>query len=288
MGEPLIHCGLWLISIGTVAFRGISDLRINATLGSLSFSPSRRPRTKNQESGNCHRWWESHLSEVTRCSFYHLFLFLALFALSHSLAQCHSSGPLQLQKLQFHDNYHKLVSSTGWANIFSSSRFVLLRVFRLTIMQQSYTDFLGGLGGGWKDNFRLRHMHCKFILGRQLCHMMSLTVLRFICTVKSGNCTYVLAPSPSPSPSPSSSRPQRMSSYISLHTWDINFCVKSVSGPKFPLQAKFVMCIIYFFHSRLSYLIRDIFLWSQRSIRLHSICITIKLLGFCKNPFGSS
>lgn len=45
-------------------------------------------------------------------------------------------------------------------------------------------------------------------------------------------------------------------------------------------REKFVMCIIYFFHThelRIFYLIRD-FLWSQPSIRLHSICIAIKLL----------
>lgn len=81
----------------------------------------------------------------------------------------------------------------------------VIRIFWVGLREE------GWLVGWWKDNFRLRHMHCKFILGRQLCHMMSLTVLRFICTVKSGNCTYVLAPSARPVP------PQDVLIYFTSH-----------------------------------------------------------------------
>lgn len=72
-------------------------------------------------------------------------LSLPLSSHSFSLALSLSAAPLQLQKLQFHDNYHKLVSSTGGrhsvahivssSSCSSSSSFVL-PAFRLTIMQR--------------------------------------------------------------------------------------------------------------------------------------------------------
>lgn len=228
------------------------------------------------------KWQESHSRKVTACWLRWLTLSVHLCVIPVGHYSCRNCNFTTITT-----NWFPQLAGRTFSFRFVSP--VLLRAFRSTIMQQSCTHpptnsprgFFKMRGNRQEGgDFRLWHMHCKFIRGSQLCHMMSLTVLRFICTVKSGNCTYVCGVVGGGVQN--GGHKSTGSSYISLHTWDINFCVKSVSGPPKNCLAreKFVMCIIYFFHThelRIFYLIRD-FLWSQPSIRLHSICIAIKLL----------
>lgn len=139
------------------------------------------------------KWQESYSRKVTACWLRWLTLSVHLCVIPVGHYSCR--------------NCNFTTITTNWfpqlAGRTFSFRFVspiLLRAFRSTIMQQSCTHpptnsprgFFRMRGNRREGgDFRLWHMHCKFILGSQLCHMMSLTVLRFICTVKSGNCTYV-------------------------------------------------------------------------------------------------
>lgn len=114
-----------------------------------------------------------------------------------------------------------------------------------------------------------------------------------MCTVKGGNCTYVLSFSQSFFPpvsllSTSFSLPPTADLSaahicISLHTWDINFHVKF--GPDKSLSCAQFLCHLQFLPSLSLILILLAFLCSYLLSGLHSICGAIK---FWNSPLRDS